>query len=270
MNKHAHNFIDLTGKKFGKLTVLGIDYKNVYRENSGKKRTIIYWLCQCECGNTTTIRGESLKNGITKSCGCYNKEMLTKHGLCDTRIYICWSDIKQRCYNLKNKRYKDYGARGIKMCDEWLDEENGFTNFYNWAIENGYKDNLTIDRIDVNGNYEPSNCRWASNKIQSRNRRNNKMIKYKNKVKCLADWCDELGLRYSIVSNRLNNYHWTIEQAFETPIKNHTRMIKYKGKIKSLIQWCKELDLNYNTIVSRLNNYHWTSEKAFETPIKNI
>lgn len=119
-----------------------------------------------------------------------------------------------RCYNKIDESYINYGGRGIKVCDEWL---NDYFSFRNWAIDNGYSDNLSIDRIDVNGNYEPSNCRWATDKEQGNNKRNNKMIEYKGEVKTLSEWCDELGLEYFRTKARLNTCNMTPEQAFELP-----------------------------------------------------
>ncbi len=153
--------INLVGQKFNKLTVIERDY-------SQNKRP--YWLCKCDCGNIVSVRGDLLRSGNTKACGCLYK----KHGQAThtnrSRLYNIYHGMKKRCYNKKCNDYKYYGGRGIKICDEWL-LPNGFIRFYNWAVNNGYSDSPTIDRVDVNGNYEPSNCRWVDMKTQLKNRR---------------------------------------------------------------------------------------------------
>lgn len=157
--------IDITGNKYNMLTVLRYDHSS---DDKGRS----YWLCKCDCGNEKVILSDSLKNGNTKSCGCLKKQNNQTNGLWNTRIYNIWRNMKGRCYNPKSyKNYKHYGGRGIKVCDEWL---NDFKSFYNWSITHGYRDDLTIDRIDVNGNYEPSNCRWITMQEQNRNKRSNK------------------------------------------------------------------------------------------------
>lgn len=163
--------IDLTGRKFHRLTVL----KRSPINNSQNKPL---WICKCECGNITVVSGSDLKSGNTKSCGCWNIESATKrfykHGKTRTRLYYIWCGIKDRCYNPNNPRYNDYGGRGIKMDETW---RNDFSEFQKWAIENGYDENApfgqcTIDRANNQDGYFPFNCVWTTIAQQNRNKRN--------------------------------------------------------------------------------------------------
>ena len=193
---------DMTGKRFGRLIVI---------KYTGCKK----WRCQCDCGSVVDVLGVLLRNGHTKSCGCLRKDVAhtskTKHGKYHARVYRTWASIVQRCCNSNYKDFKNYGARGITMCDEW---KNDFQAFYDWAISNGYNDSLTIDRIDNNKGYEPSNCRWATKKQQSRNRRNVKQYTINGEKHCLSEWCEIIGLNYNNVRQRVYK-GWSIEKALE-------------------------------------------------------
>lgn len=133
-----------------------------------------------------------------------------KHGKSHTRLYKTYSNIKMRCYNADNSRYRFYGARGIMMCDEWL---NDFQAFYDWAMANGYQENLTIDRIDVDGNYEPTNCRWVTRQSQQNNRRDNHLIEFNGQVHTMAEWARIAGINYHTLAQRVNTYGWSVEKA---------------------------------------------------------
>lgn len=200
---------DLTNKKFGRLTVL---------ETCGKKRNNMLWLCKCDCGNETKVIGTYLINGNVKSCGCLFKEIQSKgnpkHNLYNTRIYKIWRGIKDRCYNEKHVAYKRYGGRGIKMCDDW---KNDVVKFNEWAINNGYNDNLTIDRIDNNGDYEPNNCRWATKEEQQNNTRKNKFYEYNGELLTLSQISRKYNISDSTLYHRLKKYN-SIKIAIELPI----------------------------------------------------
>lgn len=217
-----NDMADLTGKKFGRLTAI----EKAYKVGNNWK-----WRCICDCGNEAFVYAGSLTAGHTKSCGCYFNEVNStkplKHGQAKTRLYHVWYGMLFRCENSKATEYSKYGGRGIKVCDEWHD----FFVFKEWAGNNGHDDTLpkgecTIDRIDVNGNYEPSNCRWANVKEQSNNRRSSVYITYDGETLMVAQWADKTGMRHGCILERLRK-GWTPEQILTTPVTKGNRWLNY-------------------------------------------
>lgn len=205
--------IELEGKQFGRLSVVKYVGKGKYE-------------CACSCGNRKDISGYNLRIGKTKSCGCLStdvtKDRSTTHGQSNTKLYFVWKQMINRCENHKDKSFEIYGGRGISVCDEWHD----FSLFYQWAIENGYGSGLTIERIDVNGNYTPENCCWITRKDQNRNRRSNVFITYNGETKIFSEWADEYGINRATLRHRIFDYGWSIHRALNTPVKKMNRRQK--------------------------------------------
>lgn len=194
------NFKDLTGKTFGRWTVL---YRaKDYISPKGVKK--IRYHCRCDCGNEGDVQANALSMGKSKSCGCLQLEWAyeignqKKHGLRRTRLYRIWANMYDRCKNEYNRRFSSYGGRGIEICSEWQGE-NGFMTFYNWAMSNGYDEKLSIDRIDNNGNYCADNCRWVDNKTQSNNRSSNRRVTVDGIDKTIAEWSEYLNVSRNIL-----------------------------------------------------------------------
>lgn len=187
----------LKGMKFGRLTVIANlpIIKN--------KRT--YWLCKCECGNEKFVDAKHLKAGAIRSCGCLRKEYYSrpKCKQSRTRLETVYRKMKSRCNNPHNVKYSIYGGRGIKMCEEW---QRNSKAFYQWAMQNGYKDNLTIERIDVNGDYEPNNCKFATYKEQANNTRRNHFVEINGKRKTIAQWAEYYKMSYG------QCYYWLVKK----------------------------------------------------------
>lgn len=210
--QHTRNII---GQKFGRLTVTDRAERPTEYTN-----THAYWMCQCECGNTLIARGSELRRGSIQSCGCLQIDTSTTHGMRHTPIYSEWCTIKQRCFNPNNGSYKDYGERGITMCDSW---KNSFEAFYEDVskLPNFRKDGYSINRIDNDGNYEPNNVEWSDNTTQANNKRNNHCIEFNGKTQTIAQWADELGINKYTLYNRILTYHWSVERALTTPVVNN-------------------------------------------------
>lgn len=209
--------VDMSGERYGRLTVIERGEPVVGKD--GRTRT--RWVCKCDCGNTTLVLRENLLSGITKSCGCLRRETSSivnmSHGLRRTRLYSIWTNMCTRCNNPNNPRYSDYGGRGICVCPEWDDD---FMAFNNWAYANGYSDDLTLDRMDNDGDYEPSNCRWVSYKEQNNNTRKNHCLTYMGKTQTVSQWSKEIGIPYITLLARINSYGWTVERALSEPVHN--------------------------------------------------
>lgn len=201
--------MELAGKRFGRL----VARKRI--KANGK----IKWICDCDCGNNKEVFQYNLTSGHTLSCGCLKREIIksgahTIHGDSKTRLYGIWKGMRKRCENPNSSNYHKYGERGISVCDEWQNWET----FKDWAISNGYTNDMSIDRINNEGNYEPDNCRWATAKEQSNNRRNNRRIEYRGEQKTIAEWSEELGISQYVIEARLN-LGWSVERALTEPIR---------------------------------------------------
>ena len=182
------------------------------------------WQCECDCGAAVTVAGKYLRNGDTKSCGCYNKDRTKAmgknnkiHGDTGTRLWYIWKNMLKRCNKPNDKSYVNYGGRGIKVCPEWQD----YKVFKSWAIRSGYSETLTIDRINNDGGYEPQNCRWVTMAVQSRNKRNNVLITYNGEILCLSDWAKKQGFGVDTLWHRLNKYNMGVERALTKDLPKH-------------------------------------------------
>lgn len=204
------NRIDRVGQKYNMLTVI---------RRMPKVDKITRWECRCDCGNIIVVTDTHLTRTkhCVKSCGCLRPKF---HHKSYTRLYRIYTGMKQRCSNKNLPAYKDYGGRGINVCDEW---NNSFEPFYDWAIENGYADNLYIDRIDNDGNYSPDNCRWTDMRAQSINRRNTRMVTLNGETKPLIDWCRERGVNYTTAYLRLYKHGWPVEKIFTLPYQERRK-----------------------------------------------
>lgn len=209
--------IDLTGNRYGRLVVINEAEPRKRKDKSGQKR---YWFCKCDCGNTCEVRQEMLVSGHTKSCGCIVKEGRGKDPEAVTnkyaRLYKIYRGMKDRCTNPNDQHHTNYYDKGVKMCDEWLNNPKAFIE---WSLNNKYEDHLTIDRIDPFGNYEPSNCRWITNKEQQRNKRNTIRYNVDGEMLTLAEIAERYNIKVSTLSARVYRYGYTIEEAINAPVK---------------------------------------------------
>ena len=210
---------DISGQKFGRLTAIK------YVGKSKGKQTL--WECKCDCGNTVTIHQQNLKSGHTYSCGCYNSEISSKrsyvHGGGGTRLYRIWKDMLARCCKESHRGYKDYGGKGVYVCEEWKDN---FVNFRDWSLNNGYSDELSIDRIDSEREYSPANCRWATLIEQANNTSRNLKFTIDGRTETLANWCRIYNVPYKRVHGRVYAQKWDILKALTHPPQIHKKAEK--------------------------------------------
>lgn len=216
-------FSDITGQRFGRLTC-------VERTAKRNKQREIMWLCKCDCGNEIVTNGSGLRRGSCRSCGCLQRDGMrdksATHSLSSdengntTRLYKAWCNMKTRCLNPNTREYENYGGRGISVCESW---KTGYVEFHNWAIRHGYEENLTLDRKDNDGNYEPNNCHWATNKEQQNNTRRNSFVVFQGETMTVGQLVDKAGVDYASFNQRLRR-GWTVEKSLNVPFK------KYKAR----------------------------------------
>lgn len=206
---------NLAGQTFGRLTAIGL---------SGERSTngCLKWDCECSCGKVVAVIAYLLTSGSTKSCGCLSRDAsilrFTRHGLAGgggrkVKLYGVWNDMRGRCNNPSHHAFRYYGGRGITICKEWME----FKPFYDWAMANGYKHGLTLDRTNNERGYMPQNCRWVTHRQQCRNRSSNIRLTYKDKTRTLVEWGDILGINYGTLRSRLYR-NWSTEKTLETPV----------------------------------------------------
>ena len=223
---------DLTGKKFGRLTVVRRDEDGVKPDGTHVAR----WICQCDCGTIRSFRQSALVNQGTQSCGCKQREVTRArnetHGFSKTRLYTVWGGMINRCANKGDKNYKNYGAKGISVCDEW---KHDFAAFREWAITNGYDENAprgkcTIDRIDYTGNYSPENCRIVDMKEQARNTSRTQLFTWNGETKAVKDWAKTFGFNYTTLYNRIFRSGMSFEDAISAPLREWPSLSRKKEK----------------------------------------
>ena len=254
------------GDKFGRLTVIG--FAGHSRTKSGKSKLLVK--CKCSCGNVVITPSSNLTTGDTKSCGCYHldkaKEICTgntfgyKHGgtIYNHRLYAVYTTMHQRCENPNCDYYDRYGGRGIYVCKEWSGE-NGFSNFREWAMNNGYnpdatKGECTINRIDNDGPYSPDNCEWVNRTVQMNNTSANRYLTYNGETYTVTEWANKLGINFSTIENRLCN-GWSVEKTLSTPFDKNITYINYNGDNYSVAEWCYIFGIAQSTISTRIKKY---------------
>ena len=204
-----------TGMRFGRLSIVK-ELDVVVYASGGRSRK---FLCMCDCGRESVVSLCNLRNGTTRSCGCYLRDILSKrnrtHGMRHHTLYSVWTNMITRCCNTNAVNFRNYGGRGIGICVEW---KKSFAHFSDWALSHGWKEGLQIDRINNNGHYEPQNCRFVTNSVNGRNRRNNRLLTFDGVTLCAADWADRIGVEQHIIECRLRR-GWSIERTLTQKVR---------------------------------------------------
>lgn len=259
----AHNRITMpTGSRYGRLTVVGDPVKN----GSGK----LIYRCRCDCGNEIAVEGYSLRSGNTQSCGCLQRERTSRanktHGLCRTRLYREYRGMMSRCYNPKNPAFPNYGGRKIAVCDNW---RGHVAKFVEWAIGAGYQDDLTIERVDVNGNYCPDNCTWIPRGDQAKNRRMCITVEVDGKEMCLADAARHFSLVSPLLAQeRVRELHWAPLKAVTTPPRG-PKVVRALGQQHTYKEWSEITGVPIDVLQLRMSRPDkWTADRAFSTPYR--
>lgn len=206
------NLTDLTGQTFGSLLVI--------RRASCDEKNNCFWECLCSCGNTIVIKGSRLTGKRIRSCGCKSNKGGFKHGLSETKLYGIRKGMLHRCYNPTNKSFKTYGGKGIGVCNDWRYNPSSFLE---WAEENKYKEGMSLDRLDNEGDYCPENCRFIPISEQSYNRKTNNNITFRGETRNITEWAKHLKIPRSTLSKRIHKFKWSIERAFTTPVKQRRK-----------------------------------------------
>lgn len=256
----------MLGRQFGHWTVVSFAERHVTKGGG-----VVYKvLCRCACGKEKVCNAGHVKSGRSQSCGCRRTEQLvernTKHGDTGSREYRIWKGMIKRCSNKNDSAFARYGGRGITVCSRWLGD-GGYQNFLR-DMGRAPVPQSTIERIDNEAGYDPENCRWASRKVQARNKRNNFEITYDDRTQCLTAWAEELGIPWGCLHYRITRAKWSVKKAFTTPSRGHkNRRLRYDGRVRTLTEWAEELGMLPSTIRERLER-GWTTAKALTAPVR--
>lgn len=249
---------DITGERFARLVAL---YPIPGSRISPRK-----WACRCDCGTISNVLTRDLLSGNTTSCGCYIRELhanrMRTHGLAHTPTYNTWASMLARCNNPKSDKYNYYGGRGIKVCERW----QHFALFLQDMGERPSK-GYSLDRLDNNGDYEPENCRWASKRTQSRNRNSNIVVEYQGLSLCLTEWAERLDVSYETLRQRIQRYGWSVEKAFNDPVRPREHIVTSGDKSLTLRKWASITGIGENVLYDRIFCEHWPVEKALSFPV---